>query len=322
MNTRKTLIQENPKSLQYLHLAHGFDFEKPHVLRSFPGRFTYKMVTDLIRADIGDDFTAAVLVKIQENGYGGRKRLHHASLHGGKFQIEERRTHVSAYAHNIDYFYGVGDFEETRKKKTARVYIIAQKTEYIRFPKAPLQLDGDTRYQIDTEAWRGGVTHCGDGRGNHYISDIILRATDGSREKVTFQPWGHYNPQEKRSDDIRDYIDRSGYIVRFRRLELLRRARALRIQHDAERLEKADFSAREEKARADLAAVKRHMIRLIEAAETREDGSTFRELASAFYYLLWDMEALKTRTFYSPEGKNGYFDGMAKRAAEILQEVE
>lgn len=320
MNTRKMLIQENAKALQYLHLAHGFDFEKPHYLGILTGRFTYKMVTDLIRGQIGEDFTAAILVKIANRRYN--ERLHHAEIRGGKFQIDERRERVSAYTHDIDCFFGVGDFEETRKKKTELVYIIAQKTEYIRIPKAPVQLDGNTRYRIDTNAWRGGVTHCYDGRDNSYVSEIILRPTDGSREKVTFEPWQRYWPQEKRSDDIRDYIDKSGYIVRFRRLDLRDRAKALRIQHDAERLEKTDFSAREEKARADLAAVKRHLIHLIEAAETKEDGAEIRAKAYSFYYLLWNMEALKTRTFYSPEGKNGYFDGMENRAAEILQEVE
>lgn len=318
MNIRNHLLTENRGALQYLHHAQGFDFEKPHYLGILTGRFTYKTVTDRIRAEIGDDFVAALLVKPSRAHCFNR--LHHVTLSGGKFKIECRRD-ISLYRFNVDYFHGVGDFEEVRKNRTETAYIIAQKPEYLLNPKNRIQLDGNTRYRIDTSTWRGGVTHCGDGRGNSYVSEIVLRPTDGSRENTTYQPWGHYNPQEKRSDNIRDYIDKSGYIVRFRRQDLRRRAKALRIQHDAERLEKADFSAREEKARADVAAVKRHLIHLIEAAETREDASEIREKVYGFYNLMWDMEGLKTRTFGSPEGKNGYFDGMAERAAKILEEV-
>ena len=318
MVIRKFLLNENRGALQYLHRAQGFDFEKPHYIGIVSGRFTYKTVTDLIRANIGDDFTAALLIK--PSRVYCLNRLHHVTLHGGKFNIECRRD-LSLYRFDMDYFHGVGDFENVRKNRTDVAYIIAQKPEYLRTPKNTIPLDGDTRYKIAADEWQGGITRTGDGRGNHWISGISLRPATGSREKVTFQPWARFDPQEKRSNDIGDYIDKSGYVVRFRREDLRRRAKVLRAQKNVERLKLADFSAREEKARADVAAVKRHLIRLIEAAETREDASEIREKVYGFYNLLWDMDGLKSRTFGSPEGKNGYFDGMAERAAKILEEV-
>lgn len=317
MNYKNMLLKENAKALQYLHHAHGFDFEKPFFLGSFPGRFTYKMVADMIAANIGPEYVAALLIK-PATRVGSFERLHHVTMHRGKFTVDCKPRFTAWTRFNIDFFFGVGHFEETRKQRTERVYIVAQKPEYIVIPKNEIPLESGTRYRIDAGSWRGGITKAGDGRGNTWISEIVLKATDGKRENVTFKPWGNFYPAERRSDDINDYIDKSGYILRFRRMDLKRRALALKAQHDAERLEKTDFSERKKKAAADVAAVKRHLIQMIETTENSVNAGKFERAARDFQWLMMDFEKMNTAAFRSVEAKNRYFDGMAERAEKIL----
>lgn len=316
MNYKKMLLKENPKAFQYLHHAHGFNFEKPFFLGSFPGRFTYKMVNDMINANIGDNFTAALLVKPDKKGYSFT-RLHHVTMQHGKFNIESRRD-LYPWSADIDHFFSVGDFERTRKTATERVYIIAQNPDFLVTPKNNIQLESNTRYRIAVNDWRNGVTKASDGRGGTFISEIVLQPTDGKRGKATFKPWNSFYPSEKKSNDINDYIDKSGYILRFRRMDLKGRAIALKAQHDAERLEKTDFSERENKARADIAAVKRYLIDLIENAETYENGRHVSSAATQFGYLLHDFENLQNWTFRNVESKNNHFNKMENRVNEIL----
>lgn len=317
MNYKKMLLQENPKALQYLHHAHGFNFEKPFFLGSFSGRFTYKMVANMITANIGPEYTAALLVKPDKKGYAFTK-LHHVTMNRSKFTLPDR-SKCKMWNFDIDEFFGVGDFERTRKTATERVYIVAQKPEYIVTPKNTIPIESNTRYRINAESWRGGITKSGDGRGNTWISEIVLKTTDGKRGNVTFKPWGSFYPNEKRSDDINDYIDKSGYIVRFRRMDLKRRALALKAQHNAERLESTDFSERKKKAVADIAAVKRYLIGLIENAETYDAAAAIDRAAGDFRYLMMDFDRMETATFASVESKNRYFDSMAERAEKILK---
>lgn len=316
MNYKKMLLSENSKALQYLHRAHGFDFEKPFFLGSFPGRFTYKMIADMIAANIGPEYVAALLVKPDNTSYF--TRLHHVTINHGKFNVDTKPGFSGWTQYNMDQFFGVGNFEETRKHKTERVYIIAQKPEYIVTPKNAIQIETNTRYRIDADAWRGGITRAGDGRGNHWISEIILKTTDGKRGNVTFRPFDRFYPAERRSDNIADYIDKSGYITRYRRMELHARAVDLKRQRNAERLEKTDFSEREKKAAADVAAVKRYLIGLIENAKTYDAAAAIDRAAGDFRYLMMDFDRMENAKFASVDSKNRYFDSMAERAEKIL----
>ena len=315
MNYKTMLLQENRKALQYLHHAHGFDFEKPVFLGSIPGRFTYKMVSDMIAANIGPEYVAAILVKPNKNY--SFNRLHHVTMNRSKFTLPDR-SKCKMWNFNIDEFFSVGDFEKTRKTATERVYIVAQKPEYLVTPKNNIPIESDTRYRIDAESWRGGITRTGDGRGNSWISEIVLKTTDGKRGNVTFKPWNSFYPAERRSDDINSYIDKSGYILRFRHMEQHARAVDLKRKHNAERLEKTDFSKREKKAAADIAAVKRYLIGLIENAETYDEAAEISRAARQFSYLMMDFERMETAKFASVESKNRYFDSMTERTETIL----
>lgn len=314
MNTKKMLLTENPKALQYLHSVYGFDFEAPHFIGTIPGRFTHKIVTDMIRANIGPEYTAAILVKPVRK-WSHREKLHHVAVGASRFTLPDRRT-CKMWKFHIDEFLSVGCFENTRKHETERVYIIAQKPEYLRTPKRGIVVTSDTRYRIDSEHYRGGITKTTDRNGNQYISELMLKTTDGKRETVEFDPWGLHFAFERRSDDINDYIDKSGYILQFRRRELHRRARTLKAQHELERLEKADFSRRLEEATAALESCKAHFVKLAQTG----DGTMIYYHAFHFKMLTILYEELNTRHFLSTDDKNQHFDHILEYAKKILKE--
>lgn len=312
-NYKNMLLQENPKALQFLHHAHGFDFEKPVFIGGFPGRFTYKMVTDMIAANIGPDYIGAILVKPMKTRCF--EKLHHVAIGPYKFNIENRKA-CKWYRYNIDYFFGVGDFEETRKHKTERVYIIAQHPDHIVQPKNNIPIVSDIRYKM--------ISFCTayDGRRNHYISRITLQQPDGGREKVDFEPWATFYGNEKRSDKITDYIDKSGYILRFHRMDLHGRAIALKKQHEKEALEKTDFTERKNDLMQKIAAVKKYLVSAIENAETYAAGAEIDNAAGQFRWLLRDLETLHKNNFSSIASKTKHIENMESRIHNILNGSE
>lgn len=311
MNTKKMLLKENPKALQFLYNAHGFDFEKPFFIGSIPGRFTYKMVNDYIKANIGDDFVSVILVK--PKGYYYHERLHYATMNAGKFSINADRARVRTWAFNVDTFVTVSDFEETRKSRTECVYIIAQKPEYMVTPKAEKPFTPDERYKIIDSVGR-----CSDGHGKVWINEIKLRRNDGSRNVTAYKPWNSFYPGENHSNVLEDYVDKSGYIVRMRRMELTGRAKKLKAQHDAEELARTDFSKRRNNVAAGIAAVKKFLADAIMAANTKEDLDIVEKKVSALRWIIFDADRAQNGTFANVTRKNRHYDDLERRIKEII----
>lgn len=253
MNENKTLLlKENKNALQYLHKAHGFDFEKDIFIGSIAGRFTLKTIYDYITENIGGGFIATLLIKPDETNHF--KKLHHVTIKNGRFEIEKYRG-ISFCKYDIDHFFAVKDFEEVRKHKTERVFIIAQKHEFILTPKLEIKIESETRYKIED------VRKCGDGRGNSWINEIKITPATGTKESAVFKPYNTFYTSETKSKNINDFIDKSGFILRFRRTELKRRAIALKTERDAETLKNTDFSKQIKNIENKIASVKTFFIK-------------------------------------------------------------
>lgn len=310
MNTKKMLVKENPKALQFLHNAHGFDFEKPFYIGSIPGRFTYKMVNDCIKANIGDDFVSVVLVKPKSYLY---ERLHYATMKAGKFSISVDRAKVRTWAFNVDTFVSVSDFEETRKSRTECVYIIAQKPEYMVTPKTEKTLRPNERYKV-----MDSVGRCADGRGKVWINEIKLRRNDGSRNVTSYKPWNSFYPGENQSNVLEDYVDKSGYIVRMRRMELAGQAKKLKAQHNAEELARTDFSARKASVDAGIAAAKKFLADAIMAASTKQEVRSIEGKISSLEWVFYDVDKAENGFFSNVAAKNRHYDELERKIREIL----
>ena len=145
-----------------------------------------------------------------------------------------------------------------------------------------------------------------------------LTPATGTKEAATFRPYNTFYGNEKRSANINDFIDKSGFILRFRRLELKRRALELKAARDAEQLKNTDFSKQIKSIEKSIADVKQFFIKKIESTQTADDARTLDEISRKFRYLFIDLKHLNESNFRSVESKTNHIKNIEKQIDEIL----
>lgn len=238
----KNLLSMNKNALRFLHDADGFNFEKPYFIAEQPGKFTANTVIKAVRAEIDPKQCKIVVFVVSSIGTCCRNGLYFATLNRGKLD-GTRRNGVSYWdyrnttdrARDIDYCWGVGDFERLRKNGTEKVFIIAQDKTYIEAPKKKA-FDSSSRYILIN------ANKCGDGRGNTYIGEMDLKAMDGSGARFKYEPYNTFYGYEIKSADIENFIDHSGYLLRPHRFELMQKAEQLRKARKQAEADSADFT--------------------------------------------------------------------------------
>lgn len=278
----KELISENNKAFQFLHNAKGFDFEKDYFITKLEGRFTFNTVKKAIGENMAGDYTAALILKPNKEHYWSEKIYYiEMDQQAGKFE-PLRINNVTYWGFDIDYFISKGDFEEVRKNKTDHIYIIAQKSEYLRTEKKPNTFDYYQRFRYIPSQWG---EKCGDGHGNTYINKLTLMLLDGSAKQVEYNT-GAYHYKEKPAT-VADVIDNSGYLLLERRRELKRRAAALRAERAKAAAMAADFSEKEKAIKAGIDNAKLHIAELALSAENDEDARALDKAADDFRWLIF-----------------------------------
>lgn len=312
---KKSLLKENRKALQFLHMAKGFDFEKPHEIFRGEGRFTYNQLKKEIENRIDGSYVAGVLIRPNERKYSNRT-LYYATFSGGKLD-GRRQDGAEYYNYNISYAWGVGDFEEMRKNQTAHYYVVAQSAEHIRTPKRQKWIEYTERFRLDaSRSYNPGRTK-DPATGKTWISSLALIHVGGTGEQVEYRidRFGYH------SDKLEDILDKSGYIVAKRRLELKRKAARLREKRQAEEAQRADFSHEEKKLYALLEAKKCTLSRAIMRAKVFEDAVAFERGARDFRWALYDLEEYEDR-----KKERGFRDlehrkTLLRRAWENLEKI-
>lgn len=238
----ENLLTINKNALRFLHDAEGFNFEKPYFIAEQPGKFTVNTVIKAVQAEIDPKQCKIVIFVTPNANVYNRNRLYFAVLNRGKFD-GTRRDGVRYWDYGntagsngeIDYCWGVGDFERLRKNRTEKIFIIAQDKAHIETPKKKA-FDPLSRYILVNASKNG------DGRGNTYIGEMDLKATDGSGARLKYKPYKTFYGNEIRSADIEDFIDHSGYLLRPHRFELMQKAKRLRRTRKQAEADSADFT--------------------------------------------------------------------------------
>lgn len=311
MDYRKSLLQENRKALQFLHDSYGFDFQKPCLITRIDGKFTHKSVMDIVKKY--SEEKCKVVVFVQSSNKYRAHSLRVVVEDRGRFSIDIPRGYCG---YHIDSFYGVGDFEETRKHKTAYAYIVAQSASFMTAPRAKETIQLNARYRIA----ENGVRLCGDGRGNTYIGGITLLSQYGRSEKLEYSDGDRrYYAGKRFSDNILDYVDKSGYLVWSVRKELRRAAKALKAERDAQAAENADYSERLKAIEGRVETAKEKFCPELILAETVEDFDLLEKKLRIFRYIAWDLNDAKTRKFSSIEAKENHYKGMENKLDSLFQ---
>lgn len=234
------LLSLNNNAFRFLHNAEGFDFEKPYFIAEQPGKFTVNTVTKAVQETL-NPAQCKIIVFVVPVKASYSKGLFFATLERGKFD-GTRKNGVSYWdyrtddrAGDIDYCCGVGDFEKLRKNETEKIFIVAQDKAHIVTP---------TKKNIDLSARFALIDSMrhGDGRGNIYIGKLVLKATDGSGARFEYEPYNTYYGHEKKSENIEDFMDHSGYLLRPHRFDLMRKAEQLRKERKQAEANSADYT--------------------------------------------------------------------------------
>lgn len=226
--TTKAILAKNPHALQALHNERYFDFESPFFSATVHGKFTKNSIKKLIPDFDKIDYETILLIQCNSARYFNSK-LYAVSYFDNGFDLNPIAYGFSA---NLDHFWGVGDFETARKEQTETVYIIAQAREHLK-RRENRELSANYRYTV-LDKTRGY-----DGQ-DHYLSQIEIAPRDFQHQTFRWRP--SVNPWEPKTENIFDYIDKSGYMVHSTRGALRFRANRRKAEKEKARLEAFDFS--------------------------------------------------------------------------------
>ncbi len=285
-----SLLTDNKKSLQFLHAAMGFDFEKPYYIGMGEGRFTFNQVKKEIDANITGKHRAVMLILPDTTSVF--TSLHYAEIETYRFSIADDKGYP-CYKHDFDNFFSIKDFEETRKKKTKRYYIIAQSVEHITEP-APytqsehISVSSEIRYKIS-----GDYTWTSDGHGAKWISRVPLASLeDGTQVDFRYDAL-----------TIGNIIDKSGYLVCLRRRELKRLTDARRAEREKLEAEQADYSEMEQNITQMLEDAKAKIVEMASSLQSKDDCAALEkrinDLKWAYYSMSTYQDMKKARRFRS-----------------------
>lgn len=198
----KNLLSINKKAFQFLHDVEGFDFEKPYFITEQPGKFTANTVKKAIAEQL-NPAACKISVFVVPTASRCLRDLYFSTLRLDKFSAS-RRDDVSYWNYRA---------------------------------AAPgLNIDFSARYTLKDSRING------DGRGGQYMARLDLVAMDGSRAEFKHEPYNTFYGNEKRSAELADFIDKSGFLLRPHRLELMEKAERLRKTRKQAEADSSDYT--------------------------------------------------------------------------------
>ncbi len=314
----KELLNKNKKALQFAHIAYGFDFEKPFEIAAGAGAFT---VNSLLKM-VDDPVNKKIMVYIIPPETYREQDLHHIEINARGVLDLHYHEKLPTWEHHIDEFYAKSQFEDKRKTKQCKYYIISQHLEYIK-PFTPEEFDSTKRYVPLPFHFTN------DGHGGKYINSIDIKSRTGGNKRFTVKANEfYYSDHRERIRDINDIIDKSGYLLNKNRERLRNLAKMRRAKKAKAVVISTDYSATITRMKNDLDNARRG---LITAAANAHSYKTLKDIETAFTKLKWlyfDFEnvtnKLTQKTYSTPENAeraiNSFFEGIKKLNALLSEE--
>lgn len=278
-NITRELKNKDNNVFRALNNIYGFNFENPFTLVKIPSPFTLNKVMKAIDGK-HTEYDSKIVVVLESSNKWRSEKLYAVDVLGSgasDFNIcHECRWH--GFSTKIDYFFAKGDFNEERKT-AANVYIFAQKRENLAKVYKPFKADfedANARYIVKrtNKTVRGWRTE------NEYdfISSVDL-VTVENHKKAEY-PTRYRRGAEPRTLD--SVIDKSGYIVNYKRLELQSRADELRKERAANKYKATDNSAIIESVKQRVESLKNTLVEMLAASTTYEQVKNCGSLINYF----------------------------------------
>lgn len=292
-----------------IHNTTGIDYNKPLII--YKSKKGEKFTANSIKKITGG-VPAIVLMIV--NKYNNDLCLYGVYHNGVNFNVsflEDNRM-----KHDINYFWGVGDFEEHRKKHTIRYFVIAQEQEYTKLPTPTNEkIDPTQRYKkIEYQTtYTKNMT-------DKYISGFKATKTDGSNKVIKFSPafrYGESNPYI--------FFDKSGYYRRYYTKKHKAEAEALKAKRDKEKANAANFEQIESEVNNAITKLKKSICAAVTVAENYNDLSSVRNEIYTLQSVLSSFENYEcnkvNKQLKSVEQVNMTLNGIIERCQNSIDEI-
>lgn len=299
-DAKKALLKINPDALRGLHSLLGYDFQQDHTIAYIQGCFTINGALKAANA-AADEKCLVSLLCIDRESHFRNDRLSLVTVGAaGSIEIDYRK----GWRWNLEKFFTKGSFNEYRKSESAETFVIAQKVQYIHKPDEK-PFDAFARYAYIA----GKDRKTGDGEGSTWLSNIAVRALDGSNktieltrdgEKETYSMIVYGRQNCNHPQTYLDIIDKSGYLLPKRRGELKRRADALKREKAKSAYLLTENRAKVEELRGMIETRKQSIIAVLSSAKSADDMRAVESAIGAYggglRWIVQDFERFADRT--------------------------
>lgn len=207
---------------------------------------------------------------------------------------------------------GVGDFEEKRKNHQGKVFVIAQREMHI-LPRKENKINLLERFNYLKHDYI--ISGYGKKVNNIYLQD---RNSNGKEAKVNA-----YGMTEKIycDENISDCLDKSGYLLINRRIELKRKAQALKNQRDKAKALEFDCMPYLDEMNKRIKEAKNVINIVLYEAQTTESVNDLEKMTRCLYWVIYEMNKFEklyqNKIFSSIEQINDIYNGLNNKVHEI-----
>lgn len=281
------LLERDNTILKSLHDAFDFDFNAKFDVVKFSGRFTHKSILKTLNIKKCDNLNIVLVItdlKYQEsNNYI-------VKMNDNNFVLSFPRK---IYYGRVSWFWGVGQFEEVRKREDKTVYIVYQEKELSK--KASYKKpDYTQRFCLVSSIG------CSEGRGRHGISQFDVKDMQHNGRQINIK-----TREASASTDINYFIDKSGYLVEEKKLELKRRAKVLKVERAKAFVDTINFNKEVADIETELENINSHICFMMQNVNNCDSIKKVHDIITKlrWFYISFDRfrKANKNKTFSNIE---------------------
>lgn len=279
------LLHRNPKALQFLHYAAGFDFTKPYYIAKGAGRFTYTQIKKQVFAQLKDCADVVLLVRRKDHW---TDKLCYVPIENNRF-MPVLKSGIQLWSYDMDDFYTNTQFEEIRKNSVDVYYVVAQAKFYHKlWHEKPF--DYAARYEILR-------TYPGKSYNINYVAclDVIDKGT--MRRYVSIRPENFLYPRELEhaGTNIHNYIDKSGYYAAHFRHELHKRLRTYKADNARRLVLQTDFTSMLQELDSKIKSTRKEVAGFAATAQTKDDYRDLERIADNVAYMIGLASSIRRR---------------------------
>ena len=295
----KTILQ----SMSKLRL----NFANPFVCIKGTGNFTNNSIIKQVSEHI-DTWKSSIYILIDAPLW--HDRLYVVGVDRGLWDVEVGRK-AYTMTNKLDYYCAKKKVDEHRKMK-CKYYIIAQEKEYMIPWIMEKKLDCNERMRVEK------ITRYGRNEAE-YIYSINCTMYDDYKNKEEYRPISSpFNC--KKTNDIYDIIDKSGYITDYTKCHLYRRVEIYKRDKNKRIAKEYDCSQQIEELKREMTIVKNMLGEYLISSEN-PNYLTARVVCNTMVSLKKYIKDLIEHEFSSKESKIAYLEEATRMIEECKKEI-